>query len=300
MTEIAYDIFGLGQCSLDYIGKIHEYPSADTKCEFTDMVIHGGGPIASALSALSRWGLKCYFCGVTGDDTFGQMIEASLRREGINTEGTIVRKCTDSQFAFIVCEPGKGRRTIFWRRPTGPPPGTEEIDYHVLKESKLFHTDGLFIDAAVSAAQFAKKNGIPVMVDAGTLRQGMLDLAPLSDYFITSETFASALVGDNDPLAACREISHRGPRVVGVTLGDRGYVAMYDGKVITQPAYPVEAVDTTGCGDVFHAGFIYGLIQQWGVEKSFDFAAWSAAMVSLKMGGRDGIPSLSQIKERGY
>ena len=67
-------------------------------------------------------------------------------------------------------------------------------------------------------------------------------------------------------------------------------MALVEGRLIERPAYKVEAVDTTGCGDVFHAGFIYGLLQGWKIEKSLDFAAWAAAMVSLKLGGRAGIP----------
>ena len=137
-------------------------------------------------------------------------------------------------------------------------------------------------------------------MDAGSLREGILDLARLSDYFIASEPFATALVGQNNPLEACRKVAGLGPRVVGVTLGAKGYVAWIEGRVIQRPAYPVEDVDTTGCGDVFHAGFIYGLIQGWQPEQSLDFAAWSAAMVSRKMGGRSGIPTLRQIAERGY
>ena len=64
-------VWGLGQCCLDYIGKIVSYPPPDTKCEFSDMVIQGGGPVATALVALSRWGVPCAFAGVIGDDQFG-------------------------------------------------------------------------------------------------------------------------------------------------------------------------------------------------------------------------------------
>jgi sugar/nucleoside kinase (ribokinase family) len=88
--------------------------------------------------------------------------------------------------------------------------------------------------------------------------------------------------------------------VAGVTLGEKGYVALHGRDVIQKPAYPVQAMDTTGCGDVFHAGFIYGLIQGWDVEKNLDLGAWAAARVSLRMGGRSGIPSLSDLKENGY
>lgn len=297
MNKYTIDIFGLGQCSLDYIGKVGTYPPADVKCEFSDLVTQGGGPVATALVALSRWGLSCAFSGVIGNDLFGTMILESLAQEHVHTGNIKIREDGDSQFAFIVSEPGRGRRTIFWRRPTGMSLQPDEVDYGMIRKARMVHTDGLFIEAALSACRCARENGIPISVDAGTLREGMLDLARFSDFFIASETFATSLVGGDDPLEACYRLSELGPCVVGVTLGDRGYIALNDGEIIQQPAYPVDAVDTTGCGDVFHAGFIYGILQEWSIKKSLDFAAWTAAMVSCKMGGRTGIPSLRQVKE---
>lgn len=298
MGQQSSQVYGLGQCCLDYLGKVDTYPPPDVKCEFSDMVIQGGGPVATALVALERWGVSCAFAGVLGDDLFGSMIKASLDEEGIDTSGILVRKGFDSQFAFIVAEPGLGRRTIFWRRPTGPPPGPEEIDYSIIRKAKVFHTDGLFAEASLAGCKAARAAGVQVVVDAGSLREGMLDLARMSDYFLASETFADALVGQGKPLDACYKMAEFGPRVVGVTLGPKGYVALAGDRVIERPAYSVEAVDTTGCGDVFHAGCTYGLIQGWDVDKSLDFAAWAAAMVSLKLGGRAGIPTLEEIRNR--
>ncbi len=300
MVEPYFQVFGLGQCSLDYIGKIDSYPPPDVKCEFYDMIIQGGGPVATALVALSRWNVSCAFSGVIGDDLFGSTIKSSLDDEGIDTSGLLVRRGFDSQFAFIAAEPGVGRRTIFWQRPTGSPPGIDEINYNTLRRAKVFHTDGLFLDASIAASRAAREAGVKIVVDAGSLSEGMLDLARSSDYFIASETFAQELVGDDNPLKACRMLSELGPHLVGVTLGANGYIALAEGRVIKEPAYPVDAVDTTGCGDVFHAGFVFGLIQGWNVEKSLDFAAWSAAMVSREMGGRAGIPSAEQLIEQGY
>ena len=264
MGKHFFQVFGLGQCCLDYIVKVSTFPAPDSKCEFSDMVVQGGGPVATALVALTRWGIPCTFAGVLGDDPFGPVIKASLDDEGVDTSGVLVRKGFDSQFAFAVAEPGLGRRTIFWRRPTGPPPVPEELDVHL----------------------------VPVIVDAGSFREGMVDLAPFSVYFLASAAFAQAFTGDDKPLDACFKLAELGPPVVGVTLGPEGYVALDRGRIIKRPAYPVEAVDTTGCGDIFHAGFIYGLLANWNVEKSLDFAAWAAAMASLKLGGRAGIPLL--------
>lgn len=293
-------VFGVGQCSLDYIGKIDAYPPADRKCEFFDMVIQGGGPVATALVALARWGVSCAFSGVVGDDPFGRVILESLEAEGIDTAGVMTRKGKDSQFAFIAAEPGRGRRTIFWRRPTGDPLSPEEIDLRRVEQAKILHTDGRFVEASLAACKAARKAGVQVVADADTFHQGLVKLARASDFFISSENFAAALIRKEDPHEACRRIVGLGPKVAGVTLGAKGYVALAEGRWIERPAYPVEVVDTTGCGDVFHAGFIFGLLRKWDYEKCFDFAAWAAAMVSRKMGGRSGIPSLEQVRERRF
>jgi ribokinase len=298
MNEQNFQVFGLGQCSLDYIGKVKSYPSPDTKCEFTDMIIQGGGPVATALVALARWGISCSFCGVVGNDPFGSLIRASLDQEGIDASGVLIRPGFNSQFAFIVAEPGLGRRTIFWRRPTGPPPTPGELDLGIIQSAEVVHTDGLFAEASLSACRKAKETGVQVVVDAGSLREGMLELARVSDFFLASEPFARSLVGDDKPLEACRQLAELGPRVAGVTLGAKGYVALAEGRIIERPAYPVNAVDTTGCGDVFHAGFIYGLLQGWAFEKCLDLGAWAAARVSLELGGRTGIPDLETLQER--
>ncbi len=286
------EVYGLGQCSLDYIGIIESYPPADSKCEFAGLVVQGGGPVATALVALSRWGVTCTFVGVIGDDFFGGQIRASLEAEEIDLRGMLIRKGFDSQFAFVAAEPGSGRRTIFWQRPTGLPPGPEELDLDLIRRARVFHTDGMFAEASLEAAKVAREAGVPVVVDAGSLREGMVDLARLSDYFIASSAFARSLVGKDDPVAACREMSALGPGLVGVTLGKEGYLALDRGRLIRRPAYPVAAVDTTGCGDVFHAGFIYGVLKGWTTDQSLDWGAWAASRVSLKLGGRAGIPPL--------
>jgi ribokinase len=296
MAQRGFDVYGLGQCALDFLGKVDAYPPPDVKCEVSDLVIQGGGPVATALVALARWGVSCVCAGVVGDDLFGSLIRASLDEEGVETREIVVRKGAGSQLAFIVAEPGKGRRTIFWHRPTGPPLGPDEIDYRLIRSAKVFHTDGLFPAASLAGARAARTAGVAVVVDAGTLRDGILDLARTSDYVIASETFSRALAGNDRPLDACRKLAELGPRVAGVTLGERGYVALAEGRVIERPAYEIRAVDTTGCGDVFHGAFIYGLLRGWKMEKGLDFAAWAAAVVSLKLGGRAGIPSLAEVK----
>jgi len=236
---------------------------------------------------------------VVADDSFGPVIKASLDDEGVDTSGLIVRPGTNSQFSYIVADPETGTRTVFWRRPTGAPPHPDEIDVDLVRRAKVVHLDGLLMEASLAAATEARNAGATVVVDAGSLRDGMLDLARQSDIFFASEKLSRELVGDGKPMEACHKLAEFGPGLVGVTLGRRGYIALDHGRIIERPAHKVNAVDTTGCGDVFHAGLTYGLIAGWSAEKSLDFGAWAAAMVSLEPGGRTGIPTKNDYPHLG-
>jgi ribokinase len=161
----------------------------------------------------------------------------------------------------------------------------------------VLHTDGLFPRASLAAAAVAHEAGVEVVVDAGSMRDGMLELARSSGHFIASETFLRAFAPNAPPLEGCRRLAELGPPVVAITLGRRGHVALAEGREIERPAHLVEAVDTTGCGDVFHAGYIYGLLQAWDVEQRLEFASWAASMVALRLGGRAGIPSVNRWRE---
>ncbi len=289
-------VFGIGQCSLDYIGLISSYPPPDVKCEFTDLEIQGGGPAASALVALHRWGMNVHIAGVVGDDGFGEQIRAFFSAENIDTSGVKVRRHKQSQFAFIVSEPSLARRTIFWRRPTGEPLQPKEINTDILLKSAALHIDGLFPEASLYACRKAKANGIPVILDAGTLREGMLDIARLSDCVITSEVFSNAFARTHQE--TCVKLADMGVRLAGVTLGARGYAALINGRFIQKDAYPAKSIDTTGCGDVFHAGVTYGIVNGWSAEQSLDLGAWAAAQVSSEIGGRRGIPGRLALQNK--
>jgi sulfofructose kinase len=201
-----------------------------------------------------------------------------------------IRKDSSSQFAFSVAEPVNGRRTIFWRRPTGSDLQPAEIDLSLLRQSGVLLTDGIFPDATIEACKIARKAGIPVIVDAGSLRPGMIEILDLSDYFIASETFARAFMPGADIQEVCKAVHARGPLLAAVTLGSQGYAAFCHDSYIAEPAYQVKVIDTTGCGDIFHAGFTYGLLKSWTIPQALKYASWAAAMVSRFAGGRTGIP----------
>lgn len=290
-------VVGIGQCAWDVLAVVDRFPQNDTKKEVLAWEEQGGGPVATALAALSRLGVPCRFYGVTGDDREGAAIRQSLTEEGVDVTGLVTRSKASSQTAFIAIDKSIGTRTIFWKRPSGHPLRMEELPPDFLRGVDFLLLDGLMKDVSLFAAQQAGKAGIPVMLDAGRIREGMLELARLSDYVVGSEEFAAELGWKDDPGSFKQEVGRQGFGITTITLGSRGSVTFADDEIISCPAFPVETVDTTGAGDVFHGGYLYGLLQKWPLKDTIRFASAVAAMKCRKLGGRAGIPRLGEVEE---
>ena len=241
--------------------------------------------MATALVALSRLGIDCSFYGVTGDDEAGEMIKTSLENEGVGTKWLIKRKDALSQKAFITVEKEGGKRTIFWQRPTGAPLNAAELDDDFLDGSNFLLLDGLMSEVSLFATKKVREKGLPVLLDAGRDRPGMMELARESDYVVGSERFGKDMGWEGNPEKFRKKLKSMGLGHTTITFGDRGSLTFIDNQLIEMPAFPVMAVDTTGAGDVFHAGYIYGLLQGWHIEEILRFASALAAMKCQKSGG---------------
>jgi sulfofructose kinase len=289
-------VTGIGQCSLDYLAFIDSYPDIDTKKEILEWHEQGGGPVATALVALSRLGVECRFFGVVGDDDAGGKIRSSLALEGVDVSGLRTRKASVSQVAFIAVEKATGRRTIFWRRPAGAPLSKEELGGGFLVSSGMLLLDGLMMEISVHAAGEARKRNVPVMLDAGRMRPGMIEVARLSDYVVGSEEFARDLGWEMSLEALSQEREKLGVKVLTITLGAMGSMTVSSqGDRFVTPAFNVDAVDTTGAGDVFHGGYAYGLLRGWELEMTVAFASALAALKCTKAGGRAGIAKMTEV-----
>jgi ribokinase len=128
------------------------------------------------------------------------------------------------------------------------------------------------------------------------MRDGSLELVSQIDVLIASSRFAAPLVGENAPAETALEaLSRFGPQEIVITLGSRGSVGWNRGELVAQAAFPVEVVDTTGAGDVYHGAYIYGLLWGWDMKKCMRFASATSALKCKAIGGRAGIPTLEAI-----
>jgi ribokinase len=289
-------VIGLGQCSLDILGQVDNYPALDEKAELNSLLVQGGGPVATALVTLSRLGVPVAIAGAVGDDDFGRQIREGLIQENVDCTYLMQSSQSASQVAFVAVD-AKGHRNIFWHRGTAHPVIPKRLPSLLSDSVRILHLDGLHLDPAIAAAKLARCQAVITVLDAGTLRSGIEELLPFIDYLVVSEKFARQFVGRDDPEAAIQGLLSYGSVVVTVTMGGSGSLSMgKSGQPFHQPAFVVETIDTTGCGDVFHGGYIYGLLQDWPLQRTVRFAAACAALKSRVLGGRTAIPTLQEVE----
>ncbi len=292
-------VAGLGQCSLDNLFIVDSFPVPDTKKEVIEWTVAGGGPVATALVSLTRLGINCSFYGIAGDDEAGMKIKESLKSENINIKGLLTRPQSSSQVAFIAIEKGSGKRTIFWKRPSAEPLKPHELPEDFLDNTDFLLIDGLMAEVSIHAVKKAREKNIPVMLDAGRIREGMIEIAHLCDYLVGSEEFARELLNNKDSFDPEKSIMYMkefNTKATTITLGRKGSMTISGDKIFQTPAFKVKVIDTTGAGDVFHGGYIYGLLQKWNIKDVVRFASAFAALKCKKLGGRAGIPSLNEVE----
>ncbi len=291
-------MIGIGSCAVDLLGIVPSFPKPDTKNKMIRLIRQGGGPVGTALVTLARLGAKVSFVGKLGNNEFSRFVINEFTQEEVDTSGTIKEEeKAGPYFAFIMVDEKKGSRTIWWTDEMVSRLKKEELSKDFITSCQILHLDEYDLPAALLAATWAKEKGIKTVLDAETPeKRELLPLIKLIDFLIVPEEFALSFSGASDVEKASEFFLKRGPGVVVVTQGKRGSLTKTEDESFFQSAFKVPVVDTTGCGDVFHGGFIYGLLKDWPIEITAEFASAVAAIKCKKLGGRAGCPSFETSK----
>jgi sugar/nucleoside kinase (ribokinase family) len=290
-----FDVVGMGLNSVDFLCVVPEFPTLNSKMEMLQFSKQGGGQVATAMVALSRWGAKAKYIGKVGGDELGQFSLRSIRQEGVDVSSVIAEPSATNQFATIIVDRSTGDRTILWNRDDRLMYREGELRKEEICSGKFLHLDGHDIHAAIQSASWAKEEGIPTVVDLDNAEPLTSELIKKIDFVITSSRFPTLFTGISDREKALVETQRQVPGFLCATLGHEGAIALVDREILYVKGFEVDAVDTTGAGDVFHAGFIYGLLQNWEVREILRFANGVAALKCGELGGRKGIPTLEEI-----
>jgi len=290
-----FDVVGMGLNSVDFLCVVPEFPTLNSKIEMLQFSKQGGGQVATAMVALSRWGVKAKYIGKIGGDELGHFSLRSIRKEGVDVCSVITEPDATNQFATIIVDRSTGERTILWNRDDRLMYREGELRKEEICSGKLLHLDGHDIHAAIQSASWAKEEGIPTVVDLDKVEPLTPELIKKIDFVITSARFPALLTGISDREKALVEMRRQVPGFLCATLGREGAIALVEGEIQYVEGFEVNAADTTGAGDVFHAGFIYGLLQNWEMREILRFANGAAAIKCGELGGRKGIPTLEEI-----
>lgn len=292
------DVVGLGLNAMDYICVVPHLPGRNTKLEIQRVRLLPGGQVATALTVCRRFGLSCRYVGSAGSDELGRSQTDSLKRENLDLDHLRIVDGATSQMAVILVEEGVGERTILWHRDPRLVYPPECISAAMLDGARFLHLDGRDSAAALALARLAREAGIPISIDIDQIYDDSThQLLAIVDHLIAAEDFALRVAGTTDIESAVRHLAARyGNPVVGITLGSRGAIFLADGQVLDSPGFTVDAVDTTGAGDVFHGAYIYGVLQGWALDRRAGFANAAAALSCRTMGAREGIPPLQEVE----
>jgi sulfofructose kinase len=292
----SFDVVGLGLNATDTLIRLPSFPAPDSKMEFLSADVRTGGQVASAMVACQKWGLRTSYIGKVGDDAAARLQEDELARAGVDAHLLRVSDCS-SQVAFVLVDDSSGERTILSKRDSRLTIEPREIRQEWFAGARALLVDGHDVDAAIQAARWAREMGIPVVADIDNQYLGVEVLLEVVDYLFTSHDFPARLTGEPDILKSLPEISRRFKcRLSGATLGKLGAVAWDGERFHCCPGYRIKAVDSTGAGDIFHAGYVYGLLGGWALPRILEFSCAAAALNCTALGARGGIATLEQIE----
>lgn len=296
VNSTRWDVVGIGANSIDFVNLLPSYPQQHgsfAKMRIRKQTISGGGQMATALTTCASLGLRAKYIGVTGTDENGRRVREEMATRAVDMTDAIIRDAPN-QFALIIVDESSGERIVLWDRDERLQLKDRELPVEAIAASRLVHVDDVDQEAAIRAAMLARQAGVPVTSDLDRITDRTEALVDAVTVPIFAEHLPPALTGHDDQERALRSLRSRHDGLLVVTLGHQGALALEGDQLHHAPGFRVDAVDTTGAGDVFRGGFIYGHLQGWPVARVLRFANAAAAVSCTRLGALNGVPTLEE------
>ena len=293
-----FEAVGFGTNAVDFLVIVPEYPEFNSKIELTDYAQLAGGEVATTMVGLQRLGLKTSYVGRFGDDQAGDFGLQSLRDEGVDVRFAEQARDAKSQIAFIIIDERNGERTVIWKRDKRLSYKKEDAPLEAAALGKVLHFTPHDTEACIKLAEKAKRVNTIVSIDIDNVFEGIEELLPNVDILLASEAFPEKLLGIKNHKNALHELKSRfGCAIAGITLGEAGSLILCENEFIRTEGFEVPGgcKDTTGAGDSFRTGFLYGLLSGATVEESARLANGVAALKCRAVGARTALPNKNEL-----
>ncbi len=279
------DVLSVGHASYDLVFSVDHHPKADEKIVAEDFLGCGGGPAANAAVTVSKLGFKSAFAGYLGQDIYGEKHYQELLESGVNTS-LIIRGTSPTPLSTIIVKPNGNRALINYKGKTRALP-CQAIDFSSVT-AKVVLFDGHEPHISLPLLKQLQQQGIPTILDAGSVHEGTVALMNEVDYLVCSEKFAVQFAGNEvKALARLAQLL----KTVVITLGEKGLIWQRGQDSGNLPAFKVNAIDTTGAGDAFHGAFAAAIASELTWNEALRYASAAGALCCTKIGARTGIPS---------
>ncbi len=298
--QAALDVLGFGTNAVDFLIQVPHYPEFNSKIELTRYDQMAGGEAASTTVGLQRLGLRAAYAGRFGTDSAGDYGLQTLRDEGVDTTYAEQIEGAKTQIAFIVIDERSGERTVIWQRDAKLAYTAADAPLEAVERAKALHITPHDVEACIAMARRARENGVIVSIDIDRVFDGVDELLPLVDILIASSELPAQLTGKTDRHDSLRELAAKyGSSITGVTLGESGSMLLCENEVIATPGFAVPGgcKDTTGAGDSFRVGLLYGLVTGASVEESARMANAVAALKCRAVGARTALPNKIKLDQ---
>ncbi len=290
------DVLVIGRSCLDYIAVINQFPEENRKVPLEFRLTEGGGPGGTASCCISRLGGKVAYTGKLGDDDEGRFCLKRLKDFGVGTDYIEIVRDGKTPVAYVFVTAASGQRTIIYERNALPRINIDQGIENLAAESEvvLLDPEVTYLGGQLKAAG---GDNIKLVYDCERWRQGIEDIMDTADYFIPSSDFLDSDRLNFGDIPFNRKIFKLNEMVTGqliVTRGEKG--AYYPaGDTLYQVAAPaVNAIDTIGAGDNFHAAFALALTKGFDLHRAVKLSVAVASLSCREYGGRNGIPNMQE------
>ncbi len=294
------DVLGLGAVTVDDLVFISAFPHPDDKMLVQKRVRQCGGLSGTALVAAARLGARAAYAGRLGSDDLSNFVMQSLAAENVNLDYTL--RTTDARpiLSTILVDISCNTRTILFDhgQQAGAAPDHPSAD--IIRSIRVLFVDQWGSAGMLRAARLAREAGIPVVADFERADgSDFTELFTLVNHLVVSERFALEYTLRTSSAEALDALSEPGRDVVVITRGDKGCIYRIAGSsaACEMPAFRVDVVDTTGCGDVFHGAYCATLARGLPLDTRIRIASAAASLKSTRSGGQAGIPNWAQVTE---
>lgn len=293
-----FDVVGIGANSIDFVYRLPAYPQPhgpDAKQRIRGHWLSPGGQMATALATCRSFGLSTCYAGLIGADDNGRRMRAELEARGIEIDASVIDGGTN-QYAVILLDERSGERIVLWDRDDRSPEDPMPLPVEAIATARVLHVDDVDQDAAIRAARVAREAGVPVTSDIDRLGDRTEELIKAVSIPILAEHVLPAVTGESDAERGLRKLRARHDGTLVVTLGSRGAMLLDRDRLHHEPAFKVNAVDTTGSGDVFRGGFIYARLAGYPPAEQLRFANAAAAVSCTRAGAMNGVPAMDEVR----